>query len=200
MNTCKLKLIVLAFVAVVAVVSVLQAGSALKMNLEGMTSRAGHIFRGTVVEVSYGSMHLGGADLPTVTYTLQMVESFKGFRRSAKASSVEITFLGGERMSQPDENGLVKILPLPEIPQLQRGEDYLLLTTEPSRVGLSVPVGLGQGAFHIRESDGVEKAVNEVGNVGLFQGMQMRRSLRGNEKLSYQDLADEIRILVNRVR
>jgi hypothetical protein len=62
------------------------------------------------------------------------------------------------------------------------GGDYLLILTAESEVGLSAPVGLGQGAFTIFEQDKLAWAKNEFDNAGLFAG-----------PVKYEELASKIR-------
>ena len=49
-----------------------------QMNLGELCERAGFIFRGTVLDARPGTIAIGGGQLPTVTYTLRVDESFKG--------------------------------------------------------------------------------------------------------------------------
>ena len=52
------------------------------------------------------------------------------------------------------------------------GQTYLVFTTQPSGVGLSTTVGLGQGCFRLYGKGDSQMAVNEVNNAGLFRDMQ----------------------------
>ena len=91
--------------------------------------------------------------------------------------------------SAATRNGELMRLPLlSDVPVLERGADYLLITTSPSSVGLSTTVGLGQGCFSVFTSHKEELAVNESNNVGL--------GIATDGPLSYSQLAEEIRALV----
>lgn len=100
----------------------------------------------------------------------------------------------------------------PGMPQLEVGQRYLLLTTRPSRIGMSSPVGLGQGLFRITGAGGEEEAFNEYGNKMLFRGMeppamrqandasQARDARQAGGPMKYSQLAEEIRGLVREER
>ena len=177
-----------------------QAATVLQLNLEQMVDRAERIFRGTVLTVREGKVQAGGAELPTVTYRIRVDEAFKGTYQEVKGLQiVEITMLGKLKQSQTATN---RSLPLIDLPKLQVGQDYLLLTTAPSAIGLSTTVGLGQGAFRVTGKPGQELAVNENHNAGLLKGMGgASSSLVPNQNsggaVSYSALASLIQDLVD---
>ena len=98
------------------------------------------------------------------------------------------------------------------MPELAIGQTYLVFTTQPSAIGLSAIVGLGQGAFRIEQVGKDEVAVNEVNNSGLFRDMTApsapaARSLaapphppvsRRSGPISYDELARQIRTVLGR--
>lgn len=154
----------------------------LKMDLDGLVTNADRIFRGTVIAVEPGTLALGGGEMPTVTFRIAVEETFKGEFEGKEAEVVEMTVVGNLKQDGPS-GGLVRFANLPEPPALVRGGDYLIFATQPSEAGLSTAVGLGQGAFKIYLGAGrQELAVNELGNLGLFDG-----------PVAYSTLADEIR-------
>lgn len=156
-----------------------------RFSLDEMTDNAEKVFRGTVVDIIPGTVLAGGAELPTVTYRLRVDEAFKGsFDTKGEVQVVEIRMLGSLKQD-PAAGGAQRLSVLPEIPRLQVGRDYLLLTTPPSAIGLSATVGLGQGCFEIYAADKAEWAKNEFDNAGLYDGA-----------VTYDDLADDIRRLV----
>lgn len=165
------------------------AATLLHMELGDLCGGADKIFRGTVVSFETGTVSVGGAELPTVIYRLRVAETFKGiFAEKDGVPFVELTLVGSPKTATPGE--LARLPVLPEPPQLQTGEEYLLFTTPPSAVGLSTTLGLGQGAFHVFE-DGKrgEVALNEFDNLGVFAdqpGMPVRGSV------SYSALAAQI--------
>lgn len=177
-----------------------QAATVLQLNLEQMVDRAERIFRGTVLTVREGKVQAGGAELPTVTYRIRVDEAFKGTYQEVKGLQiVEITMLGKLKQSQTATN---RSLPLIDLPKLQVGQDYLLLTTAPSAIGLSTTVGLGQGAFRVTGKPGQELAINENHNLGLLNGMGgISGSLVPNQNsggaVSYSALASIIQDLVD---
>lgn len=144
----------------------LTAGMVLKMDLGDLAQRADRIFRGTVLSVEPGTVTAGGAELPTVTYRLQVDEAFKG-DFSATKGIAEITMVGTLKEQVPS-GSVVRLSRLPELPELIRGGEYVVFTTAPSPIGLSTTVGLGQGAFKIYASpDRQEMAANQLDNAGL---------------------------------
>jgi hypothetical protein len=149
------------------------AGMVLKMNLSQLTDRADAIFRGHVLSAEPGKIAIGGGTLPTVTYRLRVDEAFKG-KFDAKenaAPEVEITMLGTHKATVRSGSQMRLSSSLPEVPKLSVGEDYVLFTTAPSKIGLRSPVGMGQGSFRIfLGTNKTELAVNELNNLGLFDG------------------------------
>jgi hypothetical protein len=107
---------------------------------------------------------------------------------------------------------MVRASVLPRMPELAVGRTYVVFTTQPSAIGLSAIVGLGQGAFRIDQAGKDESAVNEVNNSGLFRDMSApaapaARSLaapsasadaKGPGPISYGELANQIRTALGR--
>src|ERR1700741_4495277 len=155
-------------VAALTFVQPLHATTVLRLNLEQMVGRAGNIFRATVLDVRGGSIEVGGGKLPTTTYTFRVDESFKGSFEK-EGATVEVTMVGSIKRDPVLVGNHQRFSVLPEVPRLDIGSDYLLITTAPSSVGLSTTVGLGQGAFSIFTSNRQELAVNAVGNANIGQ-------------------------------
>jgi len=148
------------------------ATTMLKMDLEDLTTRAGTIFRGTVIDVNQGTIQAGGGELPAVTYRVRVDELYKGAATETKGdmSIMVIRMLGSLVHSKTNADGKLKFDAFGQVPRLNPGADYLLFTTQESSIGLSVTVGLGQGAFRVLPVDGVDgqyQAVNEFNNAGL---------------------------------
>lgn len=146
-----------------------QAATVLQLNLDQLVDRSARIFRGEVLSMREGKVQAGGAELPTVTYRIRVDEAFKGTYQEVKGLQIaEITMIGKLKQSQTTTN---RALPLIDLPKLQVGQDYLLLTTAPSAIGLSTMVGLGQGTFQVTGKPGQELAVNLNHNLGLLDGV-----------------------------
>ena len=163
-----------------------------QMNLGEMYGRAQRVFRGTVIAAVPGKVSVGGGELPTVTYRIRVDESFKGDFQIVKGTRLaEVRMLAMDHpgtMATSIMAGLVS-----EIPRLEVGRRYLLLTTKPSAIGLSAPVGLGQGCFMISGRGNQEMAVNAHGNRMLFRGMSDAEQQMPNAARSYERLAEIIR-------
>lgn len=184
----------IAFAASLLILSAaVQATMMLQMNLEEMTGRADKIFRGTVINVQQGTIEAGGAELPAVTYRFKVEELFKGEATQVKGDKavMEIRMIGSLVHSKADENGNMNFSPFRDVPRLDEGGDYLLFTTPESAAGLSVTVGLGQGAFKVSPVDGADGeylAVNEFNNAGL--------GLNGAGPVGYVELSAQINALL----
>ncbi|HSS52621.1 MAG TPA: hypothetical protein VLX28_27070, partial [Thermoanaerobaculia bacterium] len=180
-----------------AVCGSLFAATVQQMNLQQMVGRADKIFRGTVLDARGGTVRAGGAALPTVTYRLRVDDPLKGTFSQVKGLQIaEITMIGKAKAS--DSAPLRALSPLPELPRLTVGKEYLLLTTRPSAVGLSTTIGLGQGAFGLTGKPGQELAVNGNQNRGLFLGMAGPTGFAAQQQgpVPYPTLAGMIRNLV----
>lgn len=165
----------------------------LHMDLGELTARADKIFRGTVTDVQEGTIEAGGAELPMVTYQFKVEELIKGEATQVKGDKavMEIRMIGSLVHSKADENGNLKFSPFRDVPRLAEGSDYLLFTTAESSIGLSMTVGLGQGAFKVSPVDGARgeyQAVNEFNNAGL--------GLNGAGPVGYVELSAQIHALL----
>ena len=165
-----------------------------QMNLADLAGRAEKVFRGTVVSAKPGTVKAGGGDLPIVVYRLRVDEEFKGeFGEEKEKDLIEIRMVG--TLKEIRHAGLSRFSPWRDVPRLERGQEYVLFTTRPSRVGLSTTVGLGQGAFRILGAGKEEQAVNAFGNLGLSRGMP-RTALPSGGAVPYADLARAIRAVL----
>jgi hypothetical protein len=160
--------IVLSLLAFALIGASAQASMVQKMGLNEMADRAGSIFRGTVVSASPGTVEAGGGIIRTVDYVIEVSEGFKGsFESKDDKSFATIRMLANIKGGSFGEDGeLQRFSPLPDLPQLAVGGEYLLLATTPGPSGLSTTVGLGQGCFSVSK----EQAVNELNNLGLYEG------------------------------
>ena len=156
---------------VVLAVTTLSASTVAQFNLAEMSRRAQKIYVGTVRSATEGTLAVGGGQLAVVTYQLTVDEDLLGESAMVKGERVaEIRMLGKQKSVQAA--GLRSVSPLPVMPVLRVGQTYLVFTTQPSGVGLSTTVGLGQGCFRLYGKGDSQMAVNEVNNAGLFRDMQ----------------------------
>jgi hypothetical protein len=171
------------------VVHPLAATTMLQMDLAELTERAGRIFRGTVVDVEQGAIQVGGGELPAVTYRFKVDDLFKGEADLVKGDEamIEIRMVGSIKAAAPTGE-YVRLDTFRDVPKLTRGSDYLLFMTPESEIGLSVSVGLGQGAFRVFPVDKQDYAVNEFNNGGL--------GLDASGPVAYNDLSAKIRALL----
>lgn len=148
-----------------------QAVTVENLALGQMVERAGSVTTVTVLAARPSTVRLRGGELPVTVYSVRVDEALVGaLPRHDDGRTAELTFL---RNPGPTETrGLIRRSNLPELPSLRVGGRYLLLTTTPSLVGLSAPVGLEQGVFRVVGKPGAETAENGLGNAGLFAGVE----------------------------
>lgn len=164
-----------------------------QMNLGELTINADKVFRGTVMRVENGTVAAGGGELSTVSYYIRVSETFKGNTASANGKAgnmVKVTMLGGSK--DVVVNGNMRRFSAFTPPTLTPGNEYLLFTTQPSSLGLSVTVGVGQGAFSFVDGESV---VNEAKNVGLFRDMDSS-GMPQRGPIPYSAIAERIQSLV----
>jgi hypothetical protein len=173
------------------------ATTMLQMNLEELCLRAERIYRGTIVKIEAGSKPVGGGKIPTLTYTIRVDEPFKGSYEVRKGRQVEVLTTLGKPL--PVTVGKSRrLVSLPGMPRMEVGESYVLFATAPSAVGLSAPVGLGQGCFQIEPKGREETAENGFANTGLFRGMETAGP-EAEAPLTYERLAAAIRTALERL-
>lgn len=198
MSRFRLRTLLLSAVAALALCGPLAAATVIQMNLAEMVDRADRIFRGTVLDVREGTVSVGGGELPTVTYRIRVDESFKGTYQEVKGVRIaELKMVG--KLKSSATSPVRRFSVLSDLPKLDVGRDYLLLTTPRSAIGLSTMVGLGQGRFELQGKPGQEVAVNDNKNLGLFRGMGAGFAAATSQPegpVPYQDLAGLIRGLV----
>lgn len=167
-----------------------QATIMLKMELTDLTDRAGTIFRGTVLSAEQSLIEAGGGQIPAITYRFKVDELYKGEATIVKGDDaiIQIRMVGNVKPAKADENGRVKLSVWNEVPKFSEGGDYLVFASQASAIGLSAPIGLGQGAFKVFAADGTDMAVNEFNNAGL--------GLNGDGPVEYTVLDAKIRSLL----
>ncbi len=178
----------LAFMIVIP--TIVSATSVKHMNIDELSRNADKIFRGTVISVRQGSVEAGGAQLPTLTYTLKVEESFKGNFTSEKGD-MRLTKITMVSDSKAESSGDIRRMTMfRDLPRLAVGGDYLLFTSAESKIGLSMTIGLDQGCFDVVGS----MALNRAGNQGLFQGAASTGPAKG--AIAYNELSDRIRAIL----
>jgi hypothetical protein len=158
-------------------------------DLPRMASSAARVFRGTVTDVRPGSVKVGGGQLATTIYRIRVSEALKGdFATFKDVTYADVEMIGGIKAEK--ESGNVRHFPVfRDMPQLVRGQEYLLFLTAESSIALSSPVGLAQGLFEIDTSLPSEPTANRLNNAGLAADMS-----RG--PVPYADLAARVRAIL----
>jgi hypothetical protein len=132
-------------------------------NLDDLAAEAGVIVRGRIVSTRV-EPHPQFAALWTVVVTLQVDEAIKG----QIGNSYSFRQFIWDQRDREDAAGY------------QKGQRLLLLLTAPNSNGLSSPVGLEQGLFHLStDTVGSVYATNGRNNVGLLSGVASRAAAKG---------------------
>lgn len=194
MNYKKETKIVGLLLCLLALPAITFASSVRHMNLDALTDRAALIFRGTVTGIESGTVHIGGADLPTTTYAFRISELFKGEATVTKEGEqfVTVTMIGSMKKSDEINPNLTRFDRFHEVPRLQHNQELLLFTTPESQFGLSVTVGLAQGCFDIAGG----MALSRADNAGLFMDTTYMGPASG--PINYNELASRIRATLAR--
>lgn len=185
--------------ALVSVSPPLTATNVLQMNLQEMVDRSERIFRGTVLDAKEGTLAAGGGELPVVTYRIRVDEAFKGTFEEVKGLQIAEVKMLGKLKPAGSASAVRAATSVPDLPRLVVGQEYLLLTTPRSAIGLSTTVGLGQGLFQISGKPGQEIVINGNRNYGLFRDMPGGPTTGGpgepGRALPYEGLATLLRDL-----
>jgi len=127
------------------------------MDLDGLTQAAGMIVAGKVTHVESRPDEHG---LPATFITIAVTEKIKGVQEDA----ITIKQLGFQEL--PADGRAVR---LAGMPSYRLGEDVLLFLHQPSDLGFTSPVGLGQGKYTVFEvAPGKRLVQNLFGNRNLL--------------------------------
>ncbi|MBN1570565.1 MAG: hypothetical protein JXA73_22165 [Acidobacteria bacterium] len=125
------------------------------VNLAYLSQRADVIMQGRITKVVQEPMP-GYPNIPTVAVTVTVDQSLRGTK--AKTYTFREVLFG----LKPRAGKRVYSV----------GQQMLLFLPSPSQYGLSSPIGIGQGRFHISsDSRGRTTVTNEHSNAGLFRGV-----------------------------
>jgi len=159
-----------------------------QFDLPRMTSSAARVFRGTVTDVRAGTKKVGGGEIATTIYRIKVTEAFKGeFATFKNITYADVEMLGSIKAEKPVK-GVQHFSIFRDMPQLERGQDYLLFMTAESSIALSSPVGLAQGCFDIDTTEPGEPTQNRALNRGLAADVK--------GAIPYADLAQRVRAIV----
>lgn len=150
------------------------------VNLEQMTDRAAKIFEGRCVETSVTRDPQIGREVLTATF--EVGRTVKG----EVGSTITVRMLAGAGQEAGAREGTAGM------PRFRPGDDVVLFLYGESDLGLSSPVGLGQGRFSVIEDKaGRRIAVNDMANKNLLRGLspQARTSL-GTDLDEWKDRKD----------
>jgi hypothetical protein len=137
-----------------------RATSVRVVNLRDLVERSDRIFVGKCLsetsEIENG--------IPTTAYTFEVRDGVKGV---APGATVTVRQLGlAEPVRVNDE--IKRVLRIDGMPRYTKGREVLLFLTPESKLGLSAPVGLAQGAFHVLTKGDRQVLVNGAGNANLY--------------------------------
>jgi hypothetical protein len=133
------------------------------INLAYLVQRADVIVQGQVTEVVQENLP-GYPNIPTVKVTLDVENMMRG--PTGKTYTFREISLGLRSAGGKKDYGV--------------GQDLILFLPVPSKYGLSSPIGIEQGRFHItRSPDGGFMVVNENNNLGLFRNVAQAAKVAG---------------------
>ncbi|MBN2243679.1 MAG: hypothetical protein JW793_13415 [Acidobacteria bacterium] len=143
----------------------------LPVNLAYLSQRADVIVRGRVVDVRCEN-HPEFSGILTVRVTLEVEDMLRGPSGQTYTFSELLLGIGAGKLKQG----------------YATGQRLMLFLPSPSRYGLSSPVGIEQGRFHVtRTAKGEETVTNETGNAGLFRDVRNTTFMAGI-RLSSKDV------------
>jgi hypothetical protein len=141
-----------------------------QVNLAYLVQRADVIVQGRVKSVRHESLP-GYSNIPTVEVTLAVEDMMRG------PSGGTYTF----------REIRLGIRPKGKKQDYRVGQQLLLFLPSPSQYGLSSPIGMEQGRFHIsRGAKGRPEIVNELGNAGLFKNVEQALNKAGQKLTAAQ--------------
>ncbi len=159
--------------------SVLEAGTALRVNLDGLVDRSELVIEG---RVKRATSRPAPGRIET-EYEVEVARTFLGEELKTR------TFVmpGGVL---PDGTGMI----LPGVPSLREGEDTILFLSRESYAGMRVPVGLSQGRFRVETSISGNRVVvrthEDLGLLDLESGDLSEA--RRKERHEYSELVAKI--------
>ena len=127
---------------------------------------------GTCMVVEEKTMIVSGkGEILYTSYSFRVSKAIKGdVDDTLELRQVSFpSYISGER----------KALEIPGMPSYRVGEEYVLVLTAESSLGLSVPVGLPQGCFRVSSNPktGAKQISNGLNNAGLFDGMSLQKNV-----------------------
>ena len=164
LEKCVLTLLVISFVGISHKVF---STTLIHRNLKELVVASGRIFIGQCIAVQEGELKFPRGTIFYTEYTFQVSESIKGNVDGV----IKFKQYGLAKPRQIDENTILYNRPA-GMPVYNENEEYMLFLIGDSRLGLTSPVGLYQGAFSITQDQlGRQIALNGAYNRGLFKNM-----------------------------
>lgn len=163
------RLVVLALSLALICLPAVQATKLKKQNLTRLIAQSDSIIAGTVKKVSDG---VDAKGVPYTQVTIAVGDTAKG--TIAKQTDYTFRQFGLlDPRTLPNGHTLLAVTP-DGFPRWRQGEYVVAFLYRPaSRTGLQTTVGLAQGKLSMRN----DRLVNEFGNTGLFEGVDIPASL-----------------------
>jgi len=155
------------------------AGTAVRMDVPGLTRNASLIVEGRVLS----AVPVEQDGLVQTEYLIEVDRTFAGDDESYRL----VRLPGGVR---PDGSGML----LAGMPRIEPGDESLLFLTRESHNGMRMPVGLAQGKFDVVvRPDGTKSLVRDASEVTLVHpGSGKVTSADGRTILDYAQVVAEI--------
>jgi hypothetical protein len=137
------------------------------VNLAYLSQRADVIVQGQITSVRHTPLP-GYPNVPTVEVTLSVDRALRGL--PGKTYTFREVYVG---IRSAEGKQAYRV-----------GQRLFLFLPSPSQYGLSSPIGIGQGRFHIASDPaGNARLANEHGNAGLFRNVE-RDAIKGGKQLT----------------
>lgn len=157
--------LLLSLVSLLVLADTGHATKLLHRNLKGLVTFSKRIFMGTCVSIREGALEQKNGKLYYTEYTFEVSERFKG----DVAETITFRQFGMITPKPIDETTAV-FQRVSAMPIYRQDQEYMLFLIGDSRLGLTSPVGLHQGAFLIQEDEyGARMIANGLLNRGLFK-------------------------------
>ncbi len=149
------------FLLLPAAASFLEASQVRPVDLDQMTRRAARIFSGRCLHSRIEHDLALGREV--VVSTFQVQRAVKG----VEGRTITVRMLAAPSAAAGDE--------APGVPSFRKGDEVVLFLYGDSPMGLTSPVGLGQGRFRVfKDKQGRRAALNDFGNTHLIRDQGAR--------------------------
>ncbi|MBI4456885.1 MAG: hypothetical protein HY644_13445 [Acidobacteria bacterium] len=148
----------LAFIAIFTFLTAPNYATSVRaLELEELVGESQQVFLGRVIAIQNGI--IPGFDLPYTDYTFAVSEWIKG---------------GSGRTVKIRQANQLEVSVFPGLPFYKKGEEALMFIDKPSEIGLTSPVGLQQGYYHVERDFNGERYIRMGAMLASVMRLQAR--------------------------